>query len=189
MDTLQQREQRKYQEKRDQIARKAADSQERSRREYEERMLNKRAALDAQARKEEQQFRMGLSDKEFKQQSMREAAAAQREMNDPYRKQMIAESQARIGQMNQPAMSGMGGGLAQPSVTSAQISRLLSNPLVKNAKSAQEQYEAAMSIDPVAAAAAFPGVAGQRQQAAGNLAQFQSLLDNATDRAKSYLNF
>jgi hypothetical protein len=184
MDTLQQREQRKYQEKRDQIARKAADSQERSRREYEERMLNKRAALDAQARKEEQQFRMGLSDKEFKQQSMREAAAAQREMNDPYRKQMIAESQARIGQMNQPVMSEMSGGLAQPrGLSDSQINAIRRE--FKDANPSDAYQQAVAKYGPEVAQMAFPGSIN----AAQNVARGLGFLDSASDRAKSYLNF
>jgi hypothetical protein len=147
-------------------------------------MLNKRAALDAQARKEEQQFRMGLSDKEFKQQSMREAAAAQREMNDPYRKQMIAESQARVNQMNQPAPVSSGSGLSQQSrAVNTQVNTIRSE---FKGKPVEEAYrEAAAKYGTELAQAAFPGVTA----AASNVARGLGLFDSASDRAKSYLNF
>jgi hypothetical protein len=169
-------QQNKYQKERDQIAMKAEEAREKARRQYEEKMLNKRAALDAQARKEEQQFRMGLSDKEYKQQQARDAAAAERERSDPWRQQMIAESQARVTQMGKTTPTS--------GVSASQINNIRSE--FKKAANPYEAYQQAVAkYGTELAQIAFPGAV----ESAQGLARGLSLLDNATDRAKSYLNF
>jgi hypothetical protein len=95
INSLEEREQRKYQDKRDQIARKAADSQERSRREYEEKMFNKRAALDAQARQEDFKMRKGLA---MQEQSFRaQESAADRALREQQMEQTAAYNQGMLG--------------------------------------------------------------------------------------------
>lgn len=176
VDSLRGMQQNKYQKERDQIAMKAEEAREKARRQYEEKMLNKRAALDAQARKEEQQFRMGLSDKEYKQQQARDAAAAERERSDPWRQQMIAESQARVTQMGKTTPTS--------GVSASQINNIRSE--FKKAANPYEAYQQAVAkYGTELAQIAFPGAV----ESAQGLARGLSLLDNATDRAKSYLNF
>ena len=176
VDSLRGMQQNKYQKERDQIAMKAEEAREKARRQYEEKMLNKRAALDAQARKEEQQFRMGLSDKEYKQQQARDAAAAERERSDPWRQQMIAESQAQVTQMGKTTPTS--------GVSASQINNIRSE--FKKAANPYEAYQQAVAkYGTELAQIAFPGAV----ESAQGLARGLSLLDNATDRAKSYLNF
>lgn len=53
IDSLRSKEQQKYQAERDEIARRAAEDQERERRRYEERMMDKQAKLNKQVRDSE----------------------------------------------------------------------------------------------------------------------------------------
>jgi hypothetical protein len=183
INSLEDREQRKYQDKRDEMARKAEEKQRAQREQYEMRMLEKRASLDAQASREQRKFQKGLSDTEFQRQMERDAAIAAREAADPYRQSLVAESQARVKQMNQPAMSGGGGsGLAQPRRTSdTQINAVRSE---FKGQPVEEAYQAAAAkYGPELAQAAFPGAAN----AAQNLARGLGILDSASERARSYI--
>lgn len=95
VDILQQKEQRKYQTERDEMARRAAEQQEEARRKWEEKTLRLRASLDKEARREEQSFRSKESDKGRKFEAQQ--AAEQRGLTRSYYNQMNRNEQARLG--------------------------------------------------------------------------------------------
>lgn len=95
VDILQQKEQRKYQTERDEMARRAAEQQEDARRKWEEKTLRLRASLDKEARREEQSFRSKESDKDRKFEAQQ--AAEQRGLTRSYYNQMDRNEQARLG--------------------------------------------------------------------------------------------
>lgn len=132
----------------------------------------------------DRQFRLQTMDKEYKQQKSLRAEDAAREMSDPYRQQMITESQARVNQMNQPAPVSSGSGLSQQSrAVNTQVNTIRSE---FKGKPVEEAYRAAAAkYGTELAQAAFPGVT----EAASNVARGLGLFDSASDRAKSYLNF
>jgi hypothetical protein len=121
IDSLQSKEQQKYQAERDEIARKAAEQQEEARRNWEQKMLKARAELDKSARKDEQMFRSTEAEK-----------AREFEMNDPFRQaaEDRAERMTRV-QEQYAARSASGGsssggggtGLAQPRVPDSVLSQ------------------------------------------------------------------
>ena len=129
----------------------------------------------------DRKLRLQEMDKQYKQQKSLRAEDAAREANDPYRQQMIAESQARIGQMNRPPETSGGGGLAQPRrVSDTQINNVRSEFKGKPVEEAYQQ--AATKYGAELAQAAFPGASA----AAQNLAQGLGILDSASERARSY---
>lgn len=123
VDILQQKEQRKYQTERDEMARRAAEQQEEARRKWEEKTLRLRASLDKEARREEQSFRSKESDKGRKFEAQQ--AAEQRGLTRSYYDQMDRNEQARLGlqreemaqrrEMAGAGLSGRGGGGGQSS--------------------------------------------------------------------------
>jgi hypothetical protein len=191
INSLEEREQRKYQDKRDQIARKAADSQERSRREYEERMLNKRAALDAQARQEDFKMRKGLA---MQEQSFRaQESAADRAIRERQLAQNEAYNQGQLGLqarglgLREQEMEMMASRPQQTAqgISTARISQVINSKAVKDKTTPEEQYEAARQIDPAVADAAFPALAARRQQAAQNVGR---VVTGVEDLLNKYLN-
>jgi hypothetical protein len=121
IDSLQSKEQQKYQAERDEIARKAAEQQEEARRNWEQKMLKTRAELDKSARKDEQMFRSTEAEK-----------AREFEMNDPFRQAAEDRAERAIRVQEQYASRSAGGGsssggggtgLAQPRVPDSVLSQ------------------------------------------------------------------
>lgn len=95
VDSLRGMQQNKYQKERDQIAMKAEEAREKARRQYEEKMFNKRAALDAQARQEDFKMRKGLA---MQEQSFRaQESAADRALREQQMEQTAAYNQGMLG--------------------------------------------------------------------------------------------
>lgn len=127
VDILQQKEQRKYQTERDEMARRAAEQQEKARRDWEEKMSKQKMEFEKGLRTEDRNYRMKENKQQQSFQLSRDAAQATREANDPYRKALVEESRARVEAMRSPATGGgsgaRGGGLAQPKAPDSVLSQ------------------------------------------------------------------
>ena len=175
IDSLRGKQQQKYQMEREAAAQKAAEAQEKARRDWEAKMVRMRAEIDRSARKEDQSFRSLESGKARKFEA--EQAAAQRGLTQGYYNQMAASDRERLALQREEMaqrerMAGMGlagrggGGGSERSAVSDSILNNIRTEFRELAP--QEAYQMAVQkYGREIADAAFGGVSGSRDQAAG----------------------
>lgn len=167
IDSLRSKEQQKYQAERDEIARRAAEDQERERRRYEERMQAQKMKFEKGIRAEDRAYRSQESelDRSLRREE-NEADRALRERSIRLQEQYASRSAADAS----PA----GGGLAQPQGANQKdidAARRMVETLMRQEKlsAAQAEERVAQMFSEEVAQRAFPGRANRIGQAAQTL--------------------
>jgi hypothetical protein len=168
-------QQNKYQTQRDEAARIAEEKREKARRSYEERMQAQKMEFEKGLRAEDRNYRMKENKQQQSFQLARDAAQAEREANDPYRKSLVEESRARVEAMRSPPSAGAGGGgLARAQGANQKdidAARRMVETLMRQEKlsAAQAEERVAQMFSEDIAQRAFPGRANRIGQAAQTL--------------------